>query len=73
MSKVYYEFLIRIIELFPDTEPLEVPEGLKGGFKTMFDLLGFFFPYELFSPLLYFIVTLTFFRISWSVFITFKK
>lgn len=73
MTKLYYEFIIKLINLFPEVEPLRVPEGIEDGFVNMFGLFGFFFPYKLYAPLFTFIIALTLFRISWSVFVTFKK
>ena len=73
MTKAYYELLLKIINVFPELEPLEIPEGVTDGLDVMFGLLGFFFPYDIYAPLFTFIIGFTMFRISWSVFITFKK
>jgi len=73
MTKVYFEFLLKIIGLFPIASPLSIPAGIEDGFVSMFGLLGFFFPYHFYAPLIVFILGFTSFRIAWSVFITFKK
>ena len=73
MTAVFYEFLLKIINSIPVAEPLSIPEGIEDGFVSMFGLLGFFFPYNIYAPLIVFILGFTVFRIAWSVFITFKK
>lgn len=73
MTKAYYELLLKLINLLPVSDPLQVPEGIEEGFETMFGLFGFFFPYSIYAPLIIFILALTLFRISWAIFVTFKK
>lgn len=73
MTAVFYEFLLKIINSIPVADPLSIPAGIEDGFVSMFGLLGFFFPYHIYSPLIVFILGFTVFRIAWSVFITFKK
>lgn len=73
MTKVFFEFILKIMELIPVADPLPIPEGIEDGFVSMFGLLGFFFPYSIYAPLIIFILGFTVFRIAWSVFITFKR
>lgn len=73
MTAVFFEFLLKIINTIPVAEPLSIPAGIEDGFVSMFGLLGFFFPYSIYAPLIIFILGFTVFRIAWSVFITFKR
>lgn len=73
MTKLYYELLLKIINMLPQADPLKIPEGIEDGFVSMFGLFGFFFPYDLYAPLIIFILGFTLFRIAWSIFVTFKK
>lgn len=68
-----YELYIKMIEALPDVEPLKSPDGFQQGIEDIFKLLGFVMPYNLYKPLLSFIMALTSFRILWAVFITFRK
>lgn len=73
MTKLYYELLLKIIDTFPEAKPLNIPDGISDGLTSMFSLFGFFFPYDLYAPLIIFILGFTAFRIVWSIFVTFKK
>ncbi|MGN0637204.1 MAG: hypothetical protein ACI4J0_02435 [Huintestinicola sp.] len=73
MTKAYYELLLKLISFLPEAEPLNIPDGIEDGFTSMFGLFGFFFPYDLYAPLIIFILGFTCFRIAWSIFVTFKK
>ena len=73
MTTAFFEFILKIMELIPVAKPLAIPEGIEDGFVSMFGLLGFFFPYSIYAPLIIFILGFTVFRIAWSVFITFKR
>lgn len=68
-----YELYFDIINSLPDVKPLSPPEGFTKGLSNIFKLIGFIMPYDLYKPLIDFILALTAFRIAWAVFVTFKR
>jgi len=68
-----YELYFDIIKSLPDVKPLSPPEGFTKGLSSIFELMGFIMPYDLYEPLISFILALTAFRIVFFVFITFKR
>lgn len=69
----YYELLLAVIELIPDSPKFMVPDDVYSGITSIFSFVGWLMPYDLYEPLFVFILGLTAFRIAWAFFITFRK
>ena len=66
-------FALEAIEVLPIVEPFIVPEGVYDGIDNIFDFVGWLMPYEIYAPLITFILSLTAFRIAYAVYLHFKK
>lgn len=73
LTNGFYDTLIAIIDLLPEVDPLTVPDGVMDGVQSIFAFVGWVMPYNLYSPLLLFILSLTAFRIVYAIYLNFKK
>lgn len=64
---------LEAIEILPTVEPFTVPDGVYNGIDTVFGFVGWLMPYSIYAPLITFILSLTAFRISYAVYLHFKK
>lgn len=69
----YYDLLMSLVYYLPSVSDFNVPSGVYTGIDNIMSLVGWIMPYNLYSPLIAFILALTVFRIAWAVFITFKR
>lgn len=68
-----YNFALNSIENLPDIEVFNVPVEAYSGIGKIFKFVGWLMPYEIYSPLIFFILSLTSFRIVYAVYLHFKK
>lgn len=73
LTNGFYDTLISIIDLLPEVDPLTVPDVVTDGIQSIFSFVGWVMPYNLYSPLLTFILSLTAFRIVYAIYLNFKK
>lgn len=64
--------LCSIIDGLPTITTFHVPEAVYSGVNSIFSFVGWLLPYDLYYPLLAFIVSLTVFRIFYAIYIHFK-
>lgn len=64
--------LCNIIDGLPDITVFTVPSDVYSGIDSIFSFVGWLMPYDLYFPLLAFIVSLTVFRIFYAIYIHFK-
>lgn len=64
---------IKAIDTLPNVVSFEVPQGIYNGINQMFSFVGWIMPYNLYLPLLTFILSLTAFRIAYAIYIHFFK
>ena len=67
------KFALEAIEALPTIELFNVPDGVYNGIYTVFSFVGWLMPYEIYAPLVTFILSLTAFRIAYAVYLHFKK
>lgn len=68
-----YEMLLTLVSYVPSLPELDVPSDVYTGIDGIFSVIGWFMPYNIYSPLISFILALTAFRICWAIFVTFKR
>lgn len=64
--------LCSIIDSLPNVTTFHVPQEVYSGVDSIFSFIGWLMPYDLYFPLLAFIVSLTVFRIFYAIYIHFK-
>lgn len=64
--------LCSIIDSLPSVTTFHVPQEVYSGVNSIFSFVGWLMPYDLYFPLLAFIVSLTVFRIFYAIYIHFK-
>lgn len=64
--------LCSIIDGLPTVTTFHVPDDVYTGINSIFSFVGWLLPYDLYFPLLAFIVSLTVFRIFYAIYIHFK-
>lgn len=69
----FYDTLIAIIDLLPEVETLTIPDGVTAGIYSIMEFVGWIMPFDLYAPLLVFILSLTAFRIVYTIYLRFKK
>ena len=73
LTDKFYDFLIAIIDKLPEVQSFTVPEVLESGLTKIFEFVGWRMPFSYYLPLMSFILSLTAFRIVYSIFMRFKK
>ena len=73
LTDKFYDCLIAIIDKLPEVEAFTVPTVLESGLTKIFEFVGWLMPFSYYLPLMSFILSLTAFRISYSIFMRFKK
>lgn len=68
-----YNLALNAIDGLPDIEGFNVPSEVYQGIGKIFQFVGWLMPYSIYSPLITFILSLTAFRISYAVYLHFKK
>lgn len=68
-----YNFALNAIDGLPDIEGFNVPSEVYQGVGKIFQFVGWLMPYNIYSPLIIFILSLTSFRIVYAVYLHFKK
>lgn len=68
-----YNLAIKAINGLPAIEGFNVPPEVKQGVGKIFQFVGWLMPYSIYAPLITFILSLTAFRISYAVYLHFKK
>ncbi len=68
-----YNLADRAIEALPAIDKFEIPQSVYDGIGSIFSFVGWLMPYSIYSPLITFILSLTAFRISYAVYLHFKK
>ena len=66
-------FALEAIEALPTVEPLNVPDDVYSGIDNIFGFVGWLMPYDIYLPLITFILSLTAFRIAYAVYLHFKR
>lgn len=69
----FYNISLNAIDLLPEIEGFNVPSGVYDGIGKMFHFVGWLMPYNIYAPLITFILSFTAFRISYAVYLHFKK
>ena len=64
--------LCSMIDGLPTVTTFHVPDDVYTGINSIFSFVGWLLPYDLYFPLLAFIVSLTVFRIFYAIYIHFK-
>lgn len=65
--------VIGLLQLLPDIPDINPPQSFNDGLESVFGFLGWFMPYEYYSPLIGFILALTAFRIVYNIILVVKK
>ena len=65
--------LCSVIDGLPSVTTFHVPQEVYSGVNSIFSFVGWLMPYDLYFPLLAFIVSLTVFRIFYAIYIHFKS
>ena len=68
-----YNLALNAIDSLPDIEGFNVPSEVYQGVGKIFQFVGWLMPYNIYSPLIIFILSLTSFRIVYAVYLHFKK
>mgnify|MGYP006990119646 CR=1 FL=1 len=68
-----YSFFFDAIDKLPDIDGFNVPEVVYDGIGKIFQFVGWLMPYRIYAPLITFILSLTAFRISYAVYLHFKR
>lgn len=69
----FYNFALNAIDSLPEIKGFNIPSELYVGIDKIFQFVGWLLPYRLYSPLIIFILSFTAFRISYAVYLHFKK
>lgn len=73
IDEAFFNWFKHIIDMLPDIENIYIPEGVYQGIDNMTSLLGLLMPFQLYKPLLTFILTLTSFRITYAIYLQIRK
>ena len=73
MEKHIIDWFLSVIEKLPDVDSFSVPSEIYNGIDNITNLLGYFMPYNLYEPLLLFILSFTAFRIAYAIYMRRKK
>ncbi|MCM1328091.1 MAG: hypothetical protein NC253_01495 [Ruminococcus sp.] len=73
LMEKFYSLALSAIEKLPDIEGFNVPAEVNQGIGKIFQFVGWIMPYNLYAPLIIFILSLTSFRIVYAVYLHFKK
>lgn len=68
-----YNLSLGFIDNLPEIEGFDVPSVIYQGIGDIFNFVGWLMPYNIYSPLIIFILSLTSFRIYYAVYLHFKK
>ncbi len=68
-----YNLALKAIDALPEIEGFKIPQSVYDGITSIFSMVGWLMPYSLYAPLITFILSLTAFRISYAVYLHFKK
>lgn len=68
-----YNLALKAIDGLPAIEGFKIPQTVYDGVSSIFSFVGWLMPYSIYSPLIAFILSLTAFRISYAVYLHFKK
>ena len=68
-----YNLALNAIYGLPDIEGFNVPSEVYQGVGEIFQFVGWLMPYNIYSPIIIFILSLTSFRIVYAVYLHFKK
>lgn len=68
-----YNLILKAIDGLPDIDGFNVPYEVYQGVGKIFQFVGWLMPYNIYSPLIIFILSLTSFRIAYAVYLHFKK
>lgn len=68
-----YNLLLNAIDSLPDIDGFNVPDIVYDGIGKIFQFAGWLMPYQIYFPLITFILSLIAFRISYAVYLHFKK
>lgn len=69
----FYNLTLKAIEDLPEIEGFNVPSEVYQGVGKIFQFVGWLMPYDIYAPLIIFILSLTSFRIVYAVYLHFKK
>lgn len=73
IDELFYNWFKYIIEMLPNIGNIYIPEGVYQGIDNMTSLLGLLMPFQLYKPLLSFILSLTAFRITYAIYLQILK
>lgn len=68
-----YNLALEAIDGLPEIEGFNVPSEVYQGIGKIFQFAGWLMPYDIYAPLVTFILSLTSFRIVYAVYLHFKK
>lgn len=68
-----YNFSLNAIDGLPDVNGFNIPDVVYDGIGNIFQFVGLLMPYQVYLPLITFILSLTAFRIAYAVYLHFKK
>ncbi len=68
-----FNLSLKAIDTLPEIEGFKIPQTVYDGIGSIFSFVGWLMPYSIYEPLIIFILSLTAFRISYAVYLHFKK
>ena len=69
----FFRLFLSLLQALPTLPPLNPPAEFKTGLSSVFRFLGYFMPYNLYAPLITFILGLTAFRIVYAIYLVITK
>lgn len=73
IDEIFFDWFKYLIDMLPDIGNIYIPERVYQGIDNMTSLLGLLMPFQLYKPLLTFIIALTGFRITYAVYLQIRK
>ena len=73
IAGLFFRLFLGLLQALPTLPPLKPPAEFKTGLASVFQLLGYFMPYNLYAPLITFILGLTAFRIAYAIYLVITK
>ncbi len=70
---LFFRLFLGLLQALPTLPPLKPPVEFKTGLASVFQFLGYFMPYNLYAPLITFILGLTAFRIVYAIYLVITK
>ena len=69
----FFGLFLGLLRCLPTLQPLKPPVEFNAGLTSVFKIIGYFMPYNLYAPLITFILGLTAFRIVYAIYLVITK